>query len=61
MDSTHNTINNQPDLRTAIKVPISGHCTRCPWLDRQPADNRMLCILPGECFWLPEWRDKEDG
>lgn len=31
-------------------------CTTCPWLDRQPEGNKMLCILPGNCFWREEWR-----
>ena len=38
----------------AISVP--DHCTTCPWLDRQPEGNKMLCILPGNCFWREEWR-----
>jgi len=60
MDNTHNTINKhnkQPDLHNTIKVPINDHCTQCPWLDKQPSGNRMLCVLPGECFWLDGWRD----
>ncbi|MBR0576762.1 hypothetical protein KCG48_10500 [Proteiniclasticum sp. BAD-10] len=32
-------------------------CTTCPWLDRQPEGNQMLCILPGDCFWMKSWYD----
>ncbi len=44
--------------RKTIKVATDDYCTQCVWLDKQPEGNAMLCVLPGECFWLPEWRDK---
>jgi len=47
--------------QTTMIVPTNDYCTQCPWLDKQPAGNRMLCILPGECFWLEGWKDKDNG
>jgi hypothetical protein len=49
---------------TITKVDTTSehdHCTTCPWLDRQPEGSRMLCILPGNCFWLEGWKDKGNG
>lgn len=42
--------------RTTIKVSTNDYCTQCVWLDHQPEGNKMFCVLPGECFWLPNWR-----
>ena len=42
--------------RKTIKVATNDYCTQCVWLDKQPEGNAMLCVLPGECFWLEGWR-----
>ena len=58
---------NTKDLRdqnkntTTPQVITSDSCTMCPWLDKQPEGNKMLCILPGNCFWRAEWLGKKDG
>ena len=49
------TITNQ----AVTNVPDS--CTTCPWLDRQPEGNKMLCVLPGNCFWLEGWMNKDNA
>ena len=41
---------------TTPQVITSDSCMTCPWLDKQPEGNKMLCILPGNCFWREEWR-----
>lgn len=46
---------------TTNQVATNDSCTTCPWLDRQPEGNKMLCILPGNCFWRAEWLGKKDG
>jgi len=48
---------SKDNKRKTITVAESDHCSTCPWLDKQKSGNRMLCILPGECFWLDGWRD----
>lgn len=46
---------------TTNQGATNDSCTTCPWLDRQPEGNKMLCILPGNCFWRQEWLGKKDG
>jgi len=46
---------------TTNQGATNDSCTMCPWLDRQPEGNRMLCILPGNCFWQASWRSKDNG
>jgi len=57
-------INNSRNLNndtTTNQVAISDSCTTCVWLDKQPDGNVMLCILPGNCFWLSSWKDEDNA
>jgi len=46
---------------TTNQGATNDSCTTCVWLDKQPDGNKMLCILPGNCFWRDEWLGKKDG
>lgn len=50
-------LKDQNKNTTTPQVITSDSCMTCIWLDRQPEGNKMLCILPGECFWLSGWKD----
>ena len=50
---------NKNTITKVGTTSVPDHCTSCPWLNRQPEGNKMLCILPGNCFWLEGWKNGE--
>ena len=58
MKNTNDSRNPKIDTITSQAV-TNDSCLKCPWLNRQPEGNKMLCILPGKCYMLKEWRNKE--
>lgn len=48
---------NKDTITSQAAISVPDHCATCPWLDRQPDGYKMLCILPGECFWLEGWKN----
>lgn len=50
---------NKSTITSQVRINVHDHCTSCPWLNKQPEGNKMLCILPGECFWLKSWTSSE--
>lgn len=47
--------NEDKDTLIEDKQVADHPCMKCPWLDKQPEGNPMLCILPGKCYKLKSW------
>lgn len=58
--SINNSKNQSKDITTKVAL-TNDSCMTCPWLNKQPEGNKMLCILPGNCFWLAGWKDKDNA